>query len=295
MPRTPGVPNFSNENKKVLLKVVKKLLPVGSDNWKEVEEKYNALVEAQAVKKNETAIKRTYQTLKTQFYALANKKKPTGVSTISKLIRDAKAIEREIDAKVHGVLDGATSGEEEADENNDKNEEVPSEEEEGSSDSDSSEESDDDEEEVVVARSSSVAPSVAPKKKQKQNSFKEIGEALGDDRPVRSKTTPVPRYEKKKNQASLDASISSLVEIMLREEQQQAEASISSASLLKLEEEVNSTSSALAKMDARMTAEVGGLRSMMQLMMEKMGVVLPDNEPSEEEDEGGLKKRQKLQ
>lgn len=78
MPRTPGVPNFSNKNKKVLLKVVKKLLPVGSDNWKEVEEKYNALVEAQAVKKNETAIKRTYQTLKTQFYALANKKKPTG-------------------------------------------------------------------------------------------------------------------------------------------------------------------------------------------------------------------------
>lgn len=79
MTRPAGVPNMNDKDKLLLLKIIKKILPRGTNQWKKVEEAYNKLSFARAVK--DKAFKhydRNHKTVKNTFEKILNQKKPTG-------------------------------------------------------------------------------------------------------------------------------------------------------------------------------------------------------------------------
>ena len=78
MARQPGVPNMSNDDKLTLLKAMKAIVPIGAEEWKLVQKKYNILQAAFAAKNNVPVVKRTEMTLKQQWGNMDKLKKPTG-------------------------------------------------------------------------------------------------------------------------------------------------------------------------------------------------------------------------
>lgn len=153
---------------------------------------------------------------------------------MSDLIRHAKIVEEKIQQSAECVYAGVSDSEEEDDT------EV--------SDSDSDTEPEDDDEsgdgsdsrgEVQVLGSDSSRDAAQTKKAS--NKFRSVGEALGDDLPKRSRTTPVSVYERKQNQASLDQAIVSLVEMMKEDFTSRRESTAnveSSTAVSKLEEKM---------------------------------------------------------
>lgn len=77
MTRTFGIPNFSIENKAMILKCVDKILPICSTDWELVAKKYNELHAAAAEKDNNPVFTRHATSLERQFEILY-RKKPTG-------------------------------------------------------------------------------------------------------------------------------------------------------------------------------------------------------------------------
>lgn len=78
MPRISGVPNMSIDDKKLLLQLIEKHLPKGSEQWGMVERQFNHTCKKRAERRNQRHIERSVAALKNAFSVLASKKKPTG-------------------------------------------------------------------------------------------------------------------------------------------------------------------------------------------------------------------------
>ena len=78
MARQPGVPNMSNDDKLTLLKAMKAIVPIGTEEWKAVQKKYNSLQAAYAAKKNVPVVPRIAKTLERQWSTMEKLKKPPG-------------------------------------------------------------------------------------------------------------------------------------------------------------------------------------------------------------------------
>ncbi|CAO3621771.1 unnamed protein product [Mucor hiemalis] len=288
MVRTAGIPNLTQEDKFLVLNAVELVLPVGGNEWDLVATQYNNIHAAAAKKDKRPVVVRPAAFLKRVYDELAFKKKPTGESTLSDLIRKAKSIESDIQDKINHVTGGATDNEEESDfgsdDDYDEQSSLPSPSLSG----------------LSLPGPSSAGPSSSsgssslpvPSKKalgkrpETTNSFRGIGEALGDDMPsfpsrtvgdgapTRSRTTPVSRFEKKQSQGAADAAFIRLVDFMTKGGNEQPSLGGESDGAV-----------ALSRVDT--------LERKIDTFMEQIALLVATKERPEKEDDEGSNKRQR--
>ena len=90
MPRPGGGRNYSSDEVEVLLEVVERILPLGSNCWDRVACEFN-------IARPRGTDERDGDSLKRKFKALYGVRKPTGDPTIPPQVRRAKLIKRMID------------------------------------------------------------------------------------------------------------------------------------------------------------------------------------------------------
>ncbi|EGZ12820.1 hypothetical protein PHYSODRAFT_511197, partial [Phytophthora sojae] len=98
MPKHSGTTNYSTADVDRLLTLVKKMLPLGRDEWERLAMTYNA-------NRPRGSPERDFESLRRKFKVLHSTRKPTGVQETPPppLIKKAKEVKRAIDDKANVV------------------------------------------------------------------------------------------------------------------------------------------------------------------------------------------------
>ncbi|KAI9330661.1 hypothetical protein BD770DRAFT_44734 [Pilaira anomala] len=95
MARTKNSFTYVDNEKLLLLSIMRKYVPLGTNQWKKVEKEYNASLTEQSFSERH----RTFDSLKTMWTRLTEMKKPTGNPTLTRIEKEARQLTKMMDEK----------------------------------------------------------------------------------------------------------------------------------------------------------------------------------------------------